>query len=147
MAITKETKDFIQATLDELGVEKYTINDDGTVDVAGDVDLKKKGLDEIPVQFGFILGDFSVQRNNLTSLKGSPVAVKSSFNCMNNKLETLKHSPVYVGNDFACSRNNLQDLDGAPMLVRGDFGCSFNESISANDAEEAETIIQGQFIF
>lgn len=136
-------------TLKKLGItDNYKIHNDGSVDVDGDVDLSKMNLDEIPIKFGVVLGDFSVNRNHLTSLKNAPVIVQGSFNCMNNKLETLEHSPVYIGNDFACSRNEtLQSLDEGPMLVRGDYGCGFNPQITEEQTRSKKTIVIGQTIY
>lgn len=133
--------------LEQLGITNYKIQNDGSVDVYGDVDLKKKDLTEIPIRFGFVLGDFDISRNNLTSLKNSPVAVKSSFNCMHNELESLEYSPVYIGNDFACSRNKLKDLSKGPMLVRGDYGCAFNPDVSEEDVRNKETQVNGQTLY
>ena len=49
-------------------IENYTINDDLTVDVVGDVDLIRMELTEIPFQFGVIKGSFYCYKNKLTSL-------------------------------------------------------------------------------
>ena len=135
------------ATLTQLGINSYKIQKDGSVDVDGDVNLKKKGLSEIPVKFGIVTGDFDISRYKLTSLKNSPEIVKSSFNCMHNELESLEHSPAYIGNDFACSRNNLKDLSKGPLLVRGDYGCAFNPDISEEDVRSIETKVIGQTLY
>lgn len=39
-----------------LNIKKYKINSDSSVDVDGHVDLKKKGLTEIPIVFNEIKG-------------------------------------------------------------------------------------------
>lgn len=61
-----KTKAEIQAWLDKMGVENYIINNDLTVDVNGSVDLDRKGLIEIPVQFGIVTGNFYCNENDLT---------------------------------------------------------------------------------
>ena len=93
----------------QYGIENYTINDDGSIDVDGDVDLYNKGLTELPLIFNRVTGNFSCSLNNLTTLKGCPRWVGGDFNCHNNKLTSLEFSPVYVGYDFCCCSKYLID--------------------------------------
>ena len=51
----------------EYDIENYTINSDGSIDVAGDVDLYDKGLTEIPLVFNKVTGYFSFNRIYLKS--------------------------------------------------------------------------------
>jgi len=53
--------------LNELGIKNYTIRDNGTVDVTGDVNIKDRGLTKLPVQFGVVTGEFDCSYNKLTS--------------------------------------------------------------------------------
>ena len=62
----------------------YTINDDGSIDVEGDVDLSREKLTKIPFSFGKVSGDFYCYDNQLTSLEGAPNSVGGSFWCHNN---------------------------------------------------------------
>lgn len=48
----------IERELQRLGIKKYTINDDLTVDVDGDVDISYKNLVKIPINFGIVSGNF-----------------------------------------------------------------------------------------
>jgi hypothetical protein len=93
----------------EYNITNYTINDDGSIDVNGDVNLWGKGLTELPLVFNKVSGWFDCVRNNLTSLKGSPRWVGSDFNCYRNQLTSLEFSPNYVGGDFSCEYNDLTD--------------------------------------
>ena len=70
----------------QYGIENYTINDDGSIDVAGDVDLSFNDLTELPLRFNKVTGRFNCSFNQLTSLKGSPVWVGGSFSCEFNYL-------------------------------------------------------------
>ena len=90
-------------------ITNYTINDDGSIDVNGDVDLFGIDLTELPLRFNKVTGYFDCGRNRLTSLKGSPRWVGGDFNCHNNKLTSLEFSPDYVGGDFYCKYNKLTD--------------------------------------
>ena len=93
----------------QYGIENYTINDDGSIDVTGNVFLYKKGLTELPLVFNKVSGNFDCGSNNLTTLKGSPRWVGGGFYCDNNRLTSLGFSPDYVGDNFWCQYNNLTD--------------------------------------
>jgi hypothetical protein len=118
-------------TIDEIcrkyNIENYTINDDGTIDVNGDVNLYNKGLTELPIRFNKVTGWFFCRNNKLTTLKDCPRWVGSNFSCVNNKLTSLEFGPEYVGNDFVCNFNDLTDLVGSPKQVGGDFSCINNK--------------------
>ena len=92
-------------------IKNYTINDDGSIDVNGEVNLYKKGLTELPLTFNKVNGYFDCDNNNLTSLKGSPRWVGSSFYCNWNRLTSLEFDPEYVGSDFSCNNNNLTNIN------------------------------------
>jgi hypothetical protein len=109
------------------GIENYTINPDGTVDVDDDVDLYGKGLKELPLKFGEVGGHFSCSNNRLTTLEGSPKEVGGNFFCQYNQLTTLEGAPKLVGDDFVCINNQLTTLEGAPEVVVDSFYCGYNQ--------------------
>ena len=90
-------------------IENYTINNDGSIDVNGDVDLSRFELTELPLRFNKVTGNFHCGYNNLTSLKGSPGWVGGYFICSRNELTSLEFSPDYVGGWFGCGMNKLTD--------------------------------------
>ena len=90
-------------------IENYTINDDGSIDVNGYVDLYDKKLTELPLVFNKVTGDFDCGGNQLTSLKGCPRWVGGYFSCRDNQLTSLEFVPDYVGDDFFCGENDLID--------------------------------------
>ena len=94
----------IEKWLEEMGVENYTINDDLTIDVNGNVNLNYKNLNSFPsfIKFGKIERYFDCGYNYLTSLKGCPQKVNLGFYCNHNQLISLKGCPKYVGWDFFC---------------------------------------------
>ncbi len=118
-----KTPEETQAWLDEMGVTGYTIHDDLTVDVAGAVDVSKKNLTRIPVQFGVVTGDFNCTDNQLISLIGSPKKCED-FNCSDNQLTGLIGAPELCV-DFDCGNNQLTSLIGAPKECFI-FGCDNN---------------------
>ena len=99
----------ISLICEKYNIENYTINDDGSIDVNGDVDLYGKELTELPLTFNKVSGSFECDHNNLTSLKGCPKWVGGFFYCDNNQLTSLEFSPDYVGDDFYCDNNKLTD--------------------------------------
>jgi hypothetical protein len=133
---SKGDQDEIKDWLDEMGVENYTINSNGTVDVEGDVDLRDKTLKSIPIQFGKVTGYFTCTNNKLTSLAGAPQTVDGGFYCANNKLTSLAGAPQTVGGGFYCTNNKLTSLAGAPQTVGGGFYCANNNLTSLAGAPQ-----------
>jgi hypothetical protein len=99
----------ISLICEKYGIEKYTINDDGSIDVVGNVNLWNKGLTELPIIFNRVTGNFNCGYNKLTTLKGCPRWVGGWFSCYYNKLTSLEFSPDYVGSYFSCRNNDLTD--------------------------------------
>ena len=132
------TKSLVEEILNILGIENYTIKDDLSVDVNGDVNISNKSLKQIPVQFGNVTGSFWCERNNLTSLKGAPQSVGGDFACDNNSLKSLEGAPQSVGGNFGCSGNSLTSLKGAPQTLKdGNFYCISNSLTSLKGAPQS----------
>jgi len=93
---------------EEYNITNYTINEDGSIDVNGDVHLYGYGLTELPINFNKVSGTFDCSENNLTSLKGCPKCVGGNFSCGNNNLTDLKGSPKVIDGSFYCSGNYLK---------------------------------------
>lgn len=125
-----KTREETEVWLKEMGVENYTINEDLTVDVDGDVTLYKKNLASLPVTFGKVSKNFDCTYNQLTSLKGGPQSIGNDFICSENKLTSLENAPQSVGGDFYCSANQLASLVGSPIFVGGHFDCSDNQLVN-----------------
>ena len=87
-------------------IKNYTINDDLSIDVDGDVHLYSKNLEYLPLRFSYVSG---------------------AFLCFDNELKTLEGCPQTVGRSFSCSNNFLVSLKGCPQTVRGSFNCSYNK--------------------
>ena len=115
--------------LDSYNIKNYTINDDLTIDVKGDVNLEKQSLSCLPsfIKFNKVSGYFYCSNNHLISLEGCPRTVGGSFLCNINQLTSLEGCPRTVGTDFSCSRNQLTSLEGCPKTVGGDFYCYDNK--------------------
>jgi hypothetical protein len=89
-----------------MGIENYTINSKGEIDVDGDVDLANKNFKELPYKFGIVTGYFDVGYNKkLTSLENCPDKVGTWFGCSHNpKIDSLEGCPKEVGKNFYCGK-------------------------------------------
>jgi len=124
------TKSEIIKWLNKYKVFKYTINDDLTIDVDGDVVLYNKQLTSIPVKFNKVNGYFYCAYNNLTTLEGCPKEVNGYFDCYNNKLTTLEGCPKVVNGNFDCSNNKLSIDDDRSIDIKGKFICNEEFKVS-----------------
>ena len=107
------------------GIENWSLNKDGLVDIDGDVSLVSKNLESIPLKFGHVTGFFDLDKNYLTSLKGSPHTVGDYFSCDNNKLTSLEFSPKSVTSFFWCEKNNIRSFEGLENIGEY-FYCIYN---------------------
>jgi len=108
-------------------IYSYTINDDLSIDVDGNVELYSKNLEYLPLKFNYVNGYFNCDYNNLKTLEGCPQTVGGDFNCYSSGLKTLEGCPQTVGGDFNCYSNELKSLEGSPRTINGRFSCSNNE--------------------
>lgn len=115
-------------------IENYTINDDLTVDVKGNVDLfhKKFKLRKLIFQFGIVTGDFCCSFHYLKTLKGCPREVGGSFDVGHNELKSLEFFPKKIGKNISVAHNRLISLKGIVNEVNGYLTCSFNNLTSLN---------------
>lgn len=112
--------------LKNAGVEEYTINEDGSIDVIGDVNLSNKNISRIPYKFNKVGGNFYCGRNKLTSLYGCPEEVTRNFVCSHNKLKSLEYGPIEVGGEYNCRYNEIVTLKGLAAEIGGELNCSNN---------------------
>ena len=125
-------------------IENYTINDDGSVDVDGNVNLSTGDLKEIPLNFNKVSGAFWVDGNGITSLKGSPKKVGGRFDCSMNNLTSLEGGPKVVGGAYLCHNNYLTNLKGSSEECKS-FNCSKNDLTSLES--DLKNITGGFFMF
>ena len=116
----------IEEICEKYNIRNYTINEDGSIDVDGDVNLYSRGLTELPLKFNKVTSDFNCSDNKLKSLKGSPKIVFGTFRCTGCGLTSLEYSPEYIGVDFLCGYNNIKDLYGISDNIGYYFHCHHN---------------------
>ena len=105
--VKKQTNiEYIKAWCEEMGIENYTINSQGEIDVSEGVWLNDKKFKELPYKFGKVNNTFSLSGcKNLTSLKNCPDKVGGYFSCsFCFQLDSLKGCPEEVGGYFNCSK-------------------------------------------
>jgi hypothetical protein len=130
--------------LHSMDINDYDICD-GVVHVVGDVNITYQGLTSIPVQFGYVSGEFLCRANDLESLYGCPSEVGGSFYCVYNKLTSLEGCPSEVGGSFYCGGNNLGSLECGPEVVGGNYYCVNNLFKDKPDVSGIK--IGGEFIW
>ena len=123
----KESKEDIDSICKKFDIENYTINEDSTVEVDGNVDLYDKRLTKLPLKFGKVSGNFSCLYNQLISLEGAPLSVGGYFNCISNQLKSLEGAPLSVGGNFYCDSNQLKSLSGISGRISGGIYCYNNQ--------------------
>ena len=69
-------------------------------------------LKKIPLKFNYVSGYFSIYDNCITTLYGSPKEVGESFDCARNNITSLKYSPMIVGRYINAYMNPLESLEG-----------------------------------
>lgn len=125
-----QTEESVRKICERYGINNWSINSEGLVDVDDSVDLYYQGLSKLPLKFGKVTGLFNCSENRLTSLEGAPKEVGGYFGCSNNKLTTLEGGPEKVGGSFYCYNNQLITLEGCPKEVVKSFDCSSNKLTS-----------------
>lgn len=110
----RQSNEDINFICQKYDIKNYTINEDGTVDVDGEVYLYANNLVKLPLKFGKVTGYFTCSNNHLTSLEGSPYWVGRYFDCSNNELTTLEDGPKTVIGSYYCQRNKLVNFKGWP---------------------------------
>lgn len=101
----------------ELDFKKIVYADNGDTNYDGDIDLRSMGLDEIPIKFDKVFGNFYVSGNKLKTLKNSPKFVGGDFRFGFNLIEDLKYSPCIVSGNFYAAYNKISSLDGIPRII------------------------------
>jgi hypothetical protein len=123
-SLTNPEKAEIAARCRALGIIKFSINDDKSINVNDDVLLngdrwiredgrvygrgrsrsgdaskliRPEKLTKIPIKFNIVKGDFNISNNSLISLENCPKIVERNFICSQNKLESIDFFPDKVG--------------------------------------------------
>jgi hypothetical protein len=149
-------KQKVKTQCKNLGIENYTINDDGTVDVNGNLNIyltrdkvKKDEQHNILINFNKINGDVDINlqwrkagRAGKGQLPFTFNEVTGNFHANHNMLETLIGCPKKVGGCFDVRSNRLNTLEGSPETVGDYFSANSN---SLDDLKGAPKYVGGNF--
>jgi len=114
-------KNVIEDNLRKLFIlSRSTINDDGSVDVNGDVTLPFS-THEIPVPFRRVSGNFACANTLIKSLHNAPHYVGGSFRCDKTQITSLAFGPEYVGGSYGTYRTNISSLQHISSHIGGDL--------------------------
>lgn len=121
-------KEDIKYWLESKNIKNFTINNDLTVDVNGNVELSNRyrvyNKEHLPIQFGKVTGNFDISNNNLVSLEGSPFEVGGNFNCSNNEdLKSLDYIPSKISGKLSVYSyiNSIEDLKVYEIIVDSEY--------------------------
>ena len=149
--INQIEKKNIDSLCEKYNIENYTINEHGSIDVDGDVNLFSLGLTQLPLKFNKVTGNFDCGSNDLTSLEGCPKDVVGNFDCQDNKLTSLEHSPSKIAGHFNCNDNQLSSLEyctdkvgGSYYYCKNDFPKTFIDAITSLRIEEQNIFFKYQ---
>ncbi|WP_331139941.1 hypothetical protein [Flavobacterium sp.] len=99
-------------------IDDYTFNEDGSIDVDGDVILMEMDLQKIPIKFNNVTGTFNCSYNRLTSLENAPKYVGEVFTCQSNCLTSFEGFPISVGEVVVAFDNEFTSIDYLPETKR-----------------------------
>lgn len=102
-------KKLIEEWLEKYNIRKYYINDDYSIGVTSNVYLEKRSIGNLPeyIQFDIVDGNFRIDDNNLTTLRGCPRCVNDIFDCEGNNITSLEFAPKYIKREFYCRHTSL----------------------------------------
>lgn len=94
-------------------IKNYSINDDGSIDVNGNVRFPiNRKMRKLPLRFKNVSHSFYCNNLGLKTLEGCPEKVFGVFSCAENNLTSLKGCPKTVGSFFECYNNDIYSFEG-----------------------------------
>lgn len=111
------------------GVFRYSVNEDGSIDIPGSVRLLTNQSDNkhsFPVKINKVYGDFEVMFGMNLSPINFPNEVTGNFIIEKMSVSNLKLFPKIVGGNYIVEYSELESLEGAPEIVDGSFSVGGN---------------------
>lgn len=134
--LTKKELNHIHMTCSLHNISKYEINNDGSINVDGNVNIRYDRYDKLPIKFNIVTGNFSIYRLQLKTLEGSPKEVGGYFDCAGNELTSLEGAPVKVGKDFICNNNKITTMEFCPKEIGGNINCRSGNLVTLEGCPE-----------
>lgn len=111
----------------EMGIDNYDFNEDLSINVDDDVDLSRKNLLYLPVQFNTVTGGFYCSFNLLTTCAGFPRKFALNVDASGNKLTNVEGMPKRIGSHCNLKHNNLTSIKGLENIeIHGELILSHN---------------------
>ena len=104
-------KDHINQICWDYGIDEsgsYSINLDGSINVANYVDFAFRFMFDLPLTFDYVGGNFDCSFNILKTLEGGPKTVMGNFDCSENKLSTLTGFPSKITGFIFLNNNPIE---------------------------------------
>ena len=100
----------------------WSWNEDGSLDVKGNIDILTYQVNKLPFKFNKVTGYFDCSGCGLQTLENCPEEVTGTFFCDGNKLRSLEHAPKKV-NIFQCQRNpgRFTKEDVKKVCIAGEY--------------------------
>lgn len=105
----------IRKWLDDHEVTNYTINQDNTVDVAGNLILNGLRFKKLPVTFNKVDGNIYLASSLLESLEGLPSVVHGDLHLNATKLRTTKGMPSQINGSLDISGSEFPSFVGSGL--------------------------------
>lgn len=118
-----KTREEIEKYMERFGgMDDWTINEKGEVNVPGNIKLQRSFFPDgkFQFQFGTIGGWFDCSKASLNSLIGAPHTVNGDFDCSNNQLTSLDGSPK-IAKSYDCQNNPITSLGDIETILSGVF--------------------------
>jgi len=115
----------IKKWLEKQKINRYTINDDLSIDVENGIEIlysdSNSSNNQLPtyIQFRNVFGNCNFTSFRLVSLKGSPKYVDGFFSCSVNLLKSLDYAPENIEGDFYCYDNDFSEVEIDKYLNSG----------------------------
>ncbi len=93
------------------GINKYTINSDGSIDVDGNVELSFYKLSKLPIKFNYVRGSFDISCNKLTTLEGLPKYIDGYLNLDYNHIVVLNIDIIAIGSNISIGMNPIEKIE------------------------------------
>lgn len=109
-----ESTKYLHSIFNIEGTIQY--NNDGSINIYGDVVETNENIDKLPVRFNEVSGFFIC--GNLITLEGCPRKVGGDFYCDRSRISSFEGGPEEVGGDvWAHEIKTLTSLKGLPKSI------------------------------
>jgi hypothetical protein len=114
-------REYLDQYLKKMKISNYTINDDLSVDVDGDVSISGQLFKKIPCKFGQVTGSFSWIGGQLTVADNLPDRVDGDLDISHNEIASITKLPEITGS-IRLNGNLIASWEGVlPDSVEGDL--------------------------